>query len=165
MIRRRESVDDDDIDTTQIQPPKKRAKPSTSTADVDFSATVNNFALTTSTPLVSSRNDLRHLQAGPSGYTRHASTSQQQQQQQYEVRNQRNEPATATITNGDDKSDSGDSTSGYSSVPAQQHKESSYNSDRMNMQAQPSTSKTSSNKCEYSLLFKPYCLDMYIVLL
>ncbi|GLV45529.1 Nucleoporin 153kD [Carabus blaptoides fortunei] len=143
VIRRRESIDDeDDTDTTQIQPPKKRAKPSTSTADVDFSATVNNFALTTSTPVISSRNDLRHMQAGPSAFTRHTTTSQQQ----FQVRNQRNESATATITNGDDKSDSGDSTSGYSSVPAQQHKESSLSSDRVNMQAQPSTSKTSPNK-------------------
>lgn len=113
VIRRRDdqnSADEDDEDATTIQPPKKRARNAAILSDTTFPSLSHSGFQFTSTPTVNHNNDhLMRLQPGPSGYTRQITNR--------EVFVETLNTDTAVHLNGDDRSDSGESTSGYSSVP------------------------------------------------
>lgn len=107
VIRRREDQnsddDDGDEDSTPIQPPKKRARNAATLSDATFSAMSSSGFTITSTPMIN-HNDVLRVQAGPSGYSR------QSTRETYDAIH-------SMHLNGDDRSESGESTSGYSSVP------------------------------------------------
>lgn len=112
-MRRRE--DDDEDDGTPIQPPSKKAKIPTTP-----NITYNNFSLVSIAPSTSrttnsvSKNDLNHVASnvtvagptpGPSGIKARKLNISRIKDQDKEL-----------LLNGDKDSDSGDSTSGYSSI-------------------------------------------------
>lgn len=140
VIRRRDdeiSVDEDE-ETLPIQPPKKRARNVPVLSDATFTALNPSEFTITSTPMVNHNDHSIKIQPGPSGYIRQSSR---------EIFNTMS-PETAMHLNGDDKSDSGESTSGYSSVPLPNiHKDSSSDKE---MKSDINTSKVS-EKCK--LLF------------
>lgn len=136
VVRRREAEDDDhsaseDEESLPVQPPKKRAR-NTTLSDTTFTAIPNLFTVT-STPLVHSYDHVTRTQAGPSGYSR-SRESYNTTIRDAEVHQ-----------NGDDRSDSGESTSGYSSVPLPHNKDSS--SDKES-KSEVNTSKIL-NKCKF----------------
>lgn len=110
VIRRRDdqnSADEDDDDSVTVQPPKKRARKAPLLSDTSLPVLNSSGFTITSTPMLNHNDHLMRLQPGPSGYTR------QTNREIFDTTNS----DTAVHLNGDDRSDSGESTSGYSSVP------------------------------------------------
>lgn len=139
VIRRREDQnsgdEDDDDDSTPNQPPKKRARNASMLSDATFSALSPSGFTITSTPMIHHSDHLMRMQPGPSGYTRQAN------RQTFDSVH----PETIVHLNGDDRSDSGESTSGYSSVPLPMQKDSSSDKET---KAEINASKIL-DKCEY----------------
>lgn len=132
VVRRRDETEDDETAATDsvstdgynsTQPPRKR--PRNAPPETPF---VSNCFQMTSTPIVNN-----YVQPGPSGYVRQDLVNEVHRQE------------TEVQMNGDDRSDSGESTSGYSSVPVHNaQKESSLTSEK-----EAGTPKMLHGKCEY----------------